>query len=303
MAYHPFRNPGLKALSVLIAVLLWLTVAGEQIVVRSLRVPLEFQNQPDHLEITDVSPGTVDVRVRGSAGVLAHLVLGDVVAVVDLSSAKPGRRIFHLSPDQVRVPSGVEVLQVNPPELPLDFEQSESRVIPIMPNVDGKPADGYVVDRIEVEPATVTVQGPRSAVMQLKEAMTEPVSVAGAERPVKETVTIGLQTPGVRLVSARTAVVAVNVMPAPAERSIDNVPVRMRNTPAGLTAQVTPAVVTLAARGPKNTIGSIAPDAIVAFVELAGLGRGQYNLRVRVEPAQALEILRIDPVVVRVTLR
>ena len=45
MAYHPFRNPGLKVLSVSIAVLLWLTVAGEPMVVRSFRVPLEFQNQ------------------------------------------------------------------------------------------------------------------------------------------------------------------------------------------------------------------------------------------------------------------
>jgi YbbR domain-containing protein len=303
MTYHPFRNPGLKVLSVVIAVLLWLTVSGEQPMVRSLRVPLEFQNQPNNLEITDVSPATVDVRVRGASGVLGHLAAGDVVAVVDLALARPGRRIFHLSPNQVTVPWGIEVLQVTPAELPLEFEQSESRSVPIVPNVDGRPADGYVVDKISVEPPVVTVVGPKSAVAQLKEAMTEMVSVAGAERAVKERVAIGLQAPGVRLVSTKSAMVTVAVTPAPIDRSVEGVPVRARNTPPGLVAQMTPAVVTVVARGSKQILATLVPDSIVAFAELAGRGRGQYNLQVQVDPGQNLEILRIDPAVVRVTLR
>ena len=44
MRYNPFRNFGLKVLAVALASLLWLTVAGEHIVERSLRVPLEFRN-------------------------------------------------------------------------------------------------------------------------------------------------------------------------------------------------------------------------------------------------------------------
>jgi hypothetical protein len=39
MAYNPFRHFGLKALSVVIAALLWVLVGGEKIVERSLRVP------------------------------------------------------------------------------------------------------------------------------------------------------------------------------------------------------------------------------------------------------------------------
>jgi YbbR domain-containing protein len=222
---------------------------------------------------------------------------------VDLALARPGRRIFHLSPNQVTVPWGIEVLQVTPAELPLEFEQSESRSVPIVPNVDGRPADGYVVDKISVEPPVVTVVGPKSAVAQLKEAMTEMVSVAGAERAVKERVAIGLQAPGVRLVSTKSAMVTVAVTPAPIDRSVEGVPVRARNTPPGLVAQMTPAVVTVVARGSKQILATLVPDSIVAFAELAGRGRGQYNLQVQVDPGQNLEILRIDPAVVRVTLR
>ncbi len=52
MAYHPFRHLGLKVLAIALATLLWLTVAGEHVVERSLRVPLEFRNIPAQLEIT-----------------------------------------------------------------------------------------------------------------------------------------------------------------------------------------------------------------------------------------------------------
>ena len=46
MAYHPFRNLGLKFLSTLVAILLWLVVAGERVVERVMRAPVEFQNLP-----------------------------------------------------------------------------------------------------------------------------------------------------------------------------------------------------------------------------------------------------------------
>ena len=52
-----------------------------------------------------------------------------------------------------------------------------------MPAVDGRPAPGYVVGPMSADPSTVEVIGPESAVKRATEALTEPVSVAGAARP------------------------------------------------------------------------------------------------------------------------
>src|SRR3954462_10382475 len=114
MAYHPFRHLGLKVLAIALAVVLWLTVSGEHVVERNLRVPLEFRNIPPQLEITGDTPSTVDVRLRGSSAVLGRLDPGEVVAVLDLSGGRPGPRLFHLRNDQVRAPFGDEVAQVVP---------------------------------------------------------------------------------------------------------------------------------------------------------------------------------------------
>ena len=42
-------------------------------------------------------PIVVDVRVRGSSGALGRIATGELVAVLDLRSARPGQRLFHLA--------------------------------------------------------------------------------------------------------------------------------------------------------------------------------------------------------------
>src|SRR6185436_15980997 len=107
MAYHPFRNLGLKFVSTLVAIMLWLIVAGERVVERVMRAPVEFQNLPAGLEIVGDAPDTIEVRLRGSSGALSRMSAGDMAAVIDLTTARPGQRLFHITPGQVNVPYGV----------------------------------------------------------------------------------------------------------------------------------------------------------------------------------------------------
>ena len=124
MAYHPFRHLGLKFLSIALAVLIWLLVADQRAVERTVRAPLEFHNVPEGLELVNDPPETVEVRVRGTSSVLARLLPSEVVGVLNLASARPGTRLFHLLTDEVRVPYGVQVAQVTPATIPLSFERS-----------------------------------------------------------------------------------------------------------------------------------------------------------------------------------
>ena len=56
MAYHPFRHLGLKIVALACATMLWLTVAGEHVVERIMRVPIEFKNIPAQLEMVGDPP-------------------------------------------------------------------------------------------------------------------------------------------------------------------------------------------------------------------------------------------------------
>ncbi|MBI4478085.1 MAG: hypothetical protein HY654_12990 [Acidobacteria bacterium] len=299
---NPFRHLGLKFVSLGIATMLWLNVSGEQVAERSLRVPLELRNIPERLEVVSDLPSTVDVRVRGASGALARLSAGDLVAVVDVATAKPGRRMFHLTPDEILSPFGVEVAYMTPPSLFIEFERASAKVVPVVPTVEGEPAKGFQIGKISASPATVEVVGPESRLQQLTEAVTEPVSVAGAAQTILESVTIGIVDPAVRLRVPLSGWVTVEITPTPLERALQT-SVRVRSTASGHEARVQPTYVSVTVRGPRAVVSALHAESIEAFVDLAGLGPGQYNLPVRMEPAQQLNVIGIDPPVVRVTIR
>ncbi len=303
MAYHPFRHLGLKFLAVVLATVLWLTVAGDHLVERSMSVPLEFRNIPPALEIVGDPPEAVDMRLRGSSALLARLEPREIVAVLDLSTARPGSRLFHLRNDEVRAPYGVEVAQVVPGTLALDLEKSGRRTVPIVPALDGEPAPGFVVGRVTSEPTTVEVAGPESRLRQLTAATTEPIAVTGSRERIRDSVTVGITDSAVRLVQAQNATVIVEVLPAPVERELAGVAVRYRNLGSGLSAKVTPTFTRITVRGRREALSDLRPGTVDAFVDLAGLGPGRYNLRVQVDPSQTFGVSAMDPAVVDVTIK
>lgn len=232
MAIFGFRHVGMKFLSIFVAAAMWFAISGQQVVERALRVPLEYTNMPTHLETSGDTPDVVDIRVRGSSAALSRIAPGELVAVLDVRSARPGRRLFHLSGDDVRAPFGVEVVQVTPANITMDFAPSSAKVVPVVPSVDGEPADGFQIGTITADPATVEVAGPEDALKHLTRAITEPVSVAGARTVVQESVNVGVADPALRLRKAQSATVIVEVIPAPFERSIGPVPLTMRGARA-----------------------------------------------------------------------
>jgi len=300
----PFRHFALKVVSLGLAVLLWIVVAGEETVERGLRVPLEFQQVPEGLEIQGEPPTLVDVRVRGASGALSRMSTADVVAVLDLRTARPGYRLFQLTPEQVRVPFGVEVLLVNPTTVAMVFENSATRQVPVTPTFEGSPAPGFVVGKITSDPARVDVTGPQSAVERVGEATTEPVSVAGARNTVTDTVTIGFLDPTLRLKSARQATVRVEVLPGPVERTLRDRPVYLRNLPDNLQAQATPPSVDIVMRGTRQNINRVQNDQVNAYVDLGSIGAGEYLLTVRtdVQPAADAAVVALSPETVKVVV-
>lgn len=304
MRFHPFAHAGLKVVSVGLAVLLWVMVSSERAFVeRGLRIPLELQNLPENLEMVEPPQEAVDVRVRGTADALGRLASGDLVATLDLSTAQPGRRLFHLSAERVKAPFAVAVTQVLPSSVAIRFEPSASRIVPVQPSIEGEPAPGFIVGAISADPPTVEVIGAESALRSVAEAITEPVWVGNARASVRSTVMVGVAEEGVRLKTAGTALVTVAIVPAPEQRQLTSVPVRVRNLAAGLSAVVTPPVVKVRVRGTRQAIARIRDASIVAYVDLEGISQGDYGLPVRLEPVADVGVDQLEPTTVSIHVK
>jgi YbbR domain-containing protein len=203
----------------------------------------------------------------------------------------------------VKAPFAVAVTQITPSAVAIRFEPSATRIVRIQPSVEGEPAPGFIVGKISADPPTVEVVGPESVLRRVTEAITEPLWIGSANAEVRSTVIIGVADQGVRLKSARDAVITVAILPAPEERQLTNVPVRARNLSNGLSARIVPPTVSVRVRGTKQAVDRILAASVMAYVDLEGIGEGEYGLPVRLEPAADVGLDQLDPTIVSIQVQ
>src|SRR5208283_477960 len=145
-----------------------------------MKVPIEFHNLPESLEIDSASYTEAQIRVRGPERVIRQLQPTDVRAEIDLASVQPGERTFDLTGRHVHVPQDLEVVQIIPGQFHLSFDKRFTRVVEVRPRVTGNFASGMRVAQVVADPSSVMITGPQRRVEAVEAATTDPVDVSGA---------------------------------------------------------------------------------------------------------------------------
>lgn len=171
------HNLGLKLLSLALAVGLWLALAGEPLSEVAVEVPIAMRNMPANLEISSVAIPKTEVRLRGPERIIRGLQPSDVFAEIDLDGVKPGERTFEL---KIHRPRNLTVVQVVPSNVRLAFDLRLTKEIPVQPRVIGNFGDDYQIGRVQSEPTTVKITGPRQRVEAIESATTDPIDLSGA---------------------------------------------------------------------------------------------------------------------------
>jgi YbbR domain-containing protein len=175
-----FHNFWLKILSLLIAAGLWLAISPDQEPAEvAIRVPIEFQHVPQHLEISSVTIPEAQIRVRGPERIIRDLRSTDIHADLDLADAKPGDRTFDLTAQQIRHQRDLHVVQVVPGQVHLSFDTRLTREVEIHPRVTGDFISGEQIGKVLVDPERITVTGPKHHVEIMDAASTDPVDASG----------------------------------------------------------------------------------------------------------------------------
>jgi len=175
---HVFHNIGLKLTSLLLAAGLWLAISSSPQSEVALNVAIIFRNMPADLEISSENIPAVQIRVRGPERIVGRLQASDVRAEIDLSGMKAGEHTFDLT-KAIGVPDRLELAQVVPSEVHVNFDTRATRRVPVRPRVTGKPAPGYDIARVDPNPNEVEIIGPSKEIESVDSAITDPVDVTG----------------------------------------------------------------------------------------------------------------------------
>jgi YbbR domain-containing protein len=200
------HNGGLKILSLVIAVLLWMAISREPRAEVTLTVPIEFHNSPENLEINSENIQQVQVRASGPVGAVHSVSTADVHAFVNLEAASPGEHTYDL---HVRVPRDVEVVQVIPSQFRISFDNRATRRVDVRPRVVGATAPGFRMQQVNVDPNSVMITGPEKRVNSIDAVITDPVDASGVMGHATFNSHIYVSDPLVRLMGPSTAHVTV----------------------------------------------------------------------------------------------
>jgi len=201
------RDWKLKLVSLGLALGLWLLLVPAEKVSseKSLTIPLETRNVPAGLEIVERPAATIDITLRAPNRLLDEIGPSELVASLDLERATVLQQEYQLMPSMIAVPPGAEVVSIAPGKVTIKLEETTEATIEVHTTLRGKPARGFRIARTEIEPASVSVQGPESRVKDARAASTAPVDVSGLTESTVFNADIILPRPELRFVTARTS--------------------------------------------------------------------------------------------------
>ncbi|MGA2414187.1 MAG: CdaR family protein [Candidatus Sulfotelmatobacter sp.] len=213
------HNFWLKVLSLLLATGLWMAISpDEESAEVAVRVPIEFQHVPQHLEISSITIPEAQIRVRGPERVIRQLRSTDIHAELELKDAKPGERTFDLSAEQIRHQRDLHVVQVVPGQVHLTFDMRLTRDVEIHPRVTGTFAAGEQISKVIVTPERITITGPQHHVELVDAATTDPVDASGTKTTATFSTNVYVPDPLVQVVQPtpiRVTVIMEKSTPSP----------------------------------------------------------------------------------------
>lgn len=192
------NNFGLKLLSILFAILLWLVVmniSDYSVTVKIDNIPVTQLNG-DVLEeldkVYDVAKGdTVDIIVKGRRSVVSRLSASDFMATADLSTMSITNTVqIFVTPKDSNLENEISITCIDN-SMTLNLEEKVSVQFPIKIQVNGIPRDGYAVCETYATPNIITVEGPESAVNKITSVVAS-VNVSGRDNSFKNTSDIEL---------------------------------------------------------------------------------------------------------------
>jgi YbbR domain-containing protein len=202
------KNWGLKLISLILALFLWLTVIGEEKnkSEKALTVPLEIHNRPQHLILVERPPQTVDVIIRASNRTLPEISALNVHVVLDLSTASIAQSQYALNQNMVSLPAGAEVKEISPSLVNLKWEIRRDILVPVKADTHGQLPEGLRLTNTVCVPSKVMIYGPESKIKDDLIVKTSLIDLSQVQDSMEILTDLILPDPDLRLVDSGTKV-------------------------------------------------------------------------------------------------
>lgn len=145
---------------------------------------------------------------------------------------------------------------------------------------EGEPAEGYRVASVSVTPATVLIAASQTTLDLLDElAISDPVDITGRTETFSVEVEPQWPSDAVYL-SAEAVTLTVEIEPVMVSRTFESVKLFSRGAASDVSVSLNTKTLGIVVRGPQLIMDGLRAASVVAYVDVAGLEPGTYELPV-----------------------
>lgn len=187
------RNLGYKLISLTLAIIFWLWITSQdesigKLGMYDINVQLVTYNQPSNIVIVSDIP---DISVSLDNNSNQAFRTEDLIAYIDLTDAVAGEHTYKVN---VKAPEGVDIEKISPNNVVLRLDTLKDKIVPVIVEVSGVPANGFVAGDPIITPPVVNVRGPTSILENLENAYVV-ANVSGKTESIKVALPVSFRDP------------------------------------------------------------------------------------------------------------
>ena len=259
-----------------------LTLTFESSDSRTIPVNVQIVGQPEDdrwYNVNRSNPSTLTIRGASSAvqsiasayvyvdvtGRDANFMTAERYVLLDSTGNEISQSMLDRSSTSISV--SVDVYPAK--EIPISTE--------IANVVTGKPAEGYVVESVTIQPESLVVAADQDLLDSISELHIEPISVEGLSQSFAARAKVSSLS-SFKSISAEEVYVNVTIAEETIGAWVENVNVSFINKGEGLNLSRKSGTVRVYVTGPRSEIEALQANGFVATVDLSGLQEGTYSL-------------------------
>ena len=294
------KNLRLKILSIVIAVSLWLSLMSGEYQEFNVYTPVRLKNNMQGEFVAVTSDSHVNVFAKAPQGIIRNLDYNAVAIEVDVASLGFGDTYHRLTPSEIRLPSGLELVRVEPEGINITVDKLVKKSAKVVPTFIGDPHAGFIVGNVTVYPEYVDIQGAANKLASISSIETKPVNLSGKSEGI--TYSIGMKdTDGVLSSTPEQVEVYVSFKENIQTKTIEGLPVLAANLADNLKASLNEQVdVSVKGRFDLLTYEAV-NKKILFYVNMENIREtGTYTLKVNAGQTDDYKVQKITPERIRV---
>ncbi len=242
----------LKVLSLIIGASLWYFVVGEDRVDMTVTIPLELRNLPSNLVIANQYKKEIEVAISGSRRMIQEMRQQNISLPVDLGKAEPGALVIKNEAESIPLPRGLTVQRVQPANITLLVDKLVQKDFTIIPVTKGKPAAGFILESLTLNPAHITVTGPQTVLDKENAVATAVIDLEGIDRSGTSQVHLNLNETLLKLIGETVIEAKATLTEIMVKKTVRGIPVMIAETVPPI--KIVPATVTVDAEIPEQIV-------------------------------------------------